>query len=146
MNNFDDKHRYDHLLELPHHRSKTRNAMSITERAAQFGAFRALTGYEAAISETGRQTSNKIELDEYQKARINYKLQYIIEHISDLPEIAITYFVPDQRKQGGKYAIHTGIIQKIHYYEKKVIFFDGKEIYIEEILSIDGDIFNEIEF
>ena len=50
----DDIHRYDYMLDMPYKKSTRRKHMSITERAAQAGAFRALTGYEDAISETGR--------------------------------------------------------------------------------------------
>ncbi len=146
MNINDDKHRYEHLLHLPHHRSKKRKAMSMIERAAQFGAFRALTGYEAAISETSRLTDEKIEIDEYQKMDIDFKIRYIGEHIFEMPEISVTYFIADSKKSGGKYVEHTGIIEKILYYHKKIKFTDGTEIYVEDILSIDSEIFNQGEF
>ncbi len=139
----DNKHRYDHLLEMPHHQSKKRKAMSMTERAAQFGAFRALTGYEAAISETSRLTNEKVELVEDKKAEIDFKIKYISENLQLLPEISVKYFVQDKRKQGGKYVTKVGIIKKIQYYEKKLVFDDGTEIEVNEIFSIDGEIFNK---
>ena len=119
--------------------------MSMVERAAQFGAFRALTGYEDAITETGRLTDKKIELDEYQKKEIDLKIRYIAEHMGDMPEISVTYFVPDSKKQGGAYTTHTGILQKINYYEKKIIFNGDTEIFVNDILSIEGKIFDRQE-
>ncbi len=146
MNKNDDMHRYDHMLTMPHHRSKKYKHMSMPERAAQFGAFRALTGYEAAISETGRLTDKKIELDEYEKSELDFKLMYICGHISDEPEVTITYFVPDEKKSGGEYLEHIGRIKKILYYEKKLVFCDGREVYIDNIRKITGKLFEETEF
>lgn len=137
MNYISDEHKYDKIINLPHHQSKKRKHMSMTERAAQFGAFRALTGYEDEIAETARHTSEKIELDEYAKAEINAKLQYINDHIDDEPEITVTYFVPDKRKFGGSYVTKTGVVSKIRGYEKQLIFKDGVEISIEDIYGFD---------
>ena len=44
-----DIHKYDDIINLPHHVSSTRPHMSIEERAAQFSPFAALTGHEDAI-------------------------------------------------------------------------------------------------
>ena len=52
--------RYDEIMGLPHHVSKTRPQMPMSDRAAQFAPFAALTGYDSAIKETGRLTD---ELD-----------------------------------------------------------------------------------
>ena len=139
-----DEHKYDKIITLPHHQSKKRKHMSMTERAAQFGAFRALTGYEDEIAETARFTDTKIELDEYAKAEINAKLQYINDHIDDGQEITVTYFVPDERKSGGAYVAKTGVVSKLREYEKQLIFADGTEILVNEIFSIEGKQFNSV--
>mgnify|MGYP000668335612 CR=1 FL=1 len=41
--------------------TKTRPQMSMVDRAAQFSPFAALTGYDAAIKETGRLTDEKVK-------------------------------------------------------------------------------------
>ena len=46
--------KYDEIMGLPHHVSKTRPQMPMSDRAAQFAPFAALTGYDSAIKETGR--------------------------------------------------------------------------------------------
>ncbi len=56
--------KYDEIINLPHHVSKTRPQMPMSDRAAQFAPFAALTGYDSAIKEAGRLTDEKIELDE----------------------------------------------------------------------------------
>ena len=55
---------YDDIIHLPHHVSSKRPQMPMSDRAAQFSPFAALTGYDDAIQETGRLTEQKIELDE----------------------------------------------------------------------------------
>ena len=49
-------HKYDDIINLPHPTSKKHPRMSLYARAAQFSPFAALTGHEAAIKETVRQT------------------------------------------------------------------------------------------
>ena len=51
--------RYLKIINLKRPVSKKHRAMSITDRAAQFGAFAALSGYDEQIKETGRQNDNK---------------------------------------------------------------------------------------
>lgn len=48
--------KYDDIIDLPHHQSKTRSHMSIMDRAAQFAPFSALTGLEEEMDETARQS------------------------------------------------------------------------------------------
>ena len=73
----------------------------MADRAAQFSPFAALTGYDAAIHETGRLTDDKIELDEETLNILNMKLRLLVENLDDEPEVTFTYFKPDQRKAGG---------------------------------------------
>ena len=54
MTDKDDTHRYDDIIDLPHHVSKKHPRMPLMDRAAQFSPFSALSGYDAAIKETER--------------------------------------------------------------------------------------------
>ena len=107
---------YEDIINLPHHVSKTRPQMSMLDRAAQFSPFAALTGYDAAIKETGRLTDEKIELDEDTKAALDMKQAYLIEMIDEQPEITIIYFLPDARKVGGAYVTVTGNLKRFDEY------------------------------
>lgn len=140
MNN---KNPYDDIINLPHHRSKTRKYMSIHDRAAQFAPFSALTGHDEAVKETARLTERRVELDEYQKSVLNDKLLYIKEHIPDEIIIEITYFKPDLKKTGGEYAKKSGTVKKIREYERLLIMDDLTEIPIREIISIESEVFDE---
>jgi len=136
---------YDDIIGLLHHVSSTRPQMSLSDRAAQFSPFAALTGYDAAVKETARLTSSRIDLDDYAKESLNEKLLLIEERIQSDPQIIITYFMPDDRKSGGAYVSVTGIVKKIDDYEHIVVMRDGKKIPINEIAEIEGDLFAELE-
>lgn len=128
--------KYDDIIDLPHHRSKKHAQMPLGDRAAQFSPFAALTGHEAAIKETARLTDRKIELDEYEIAALDEILQTIKEKLSENPEITVTYFEPDMRKDGGKYATVTGNVKKMDEYTKCLIMNNGIRIRIEDIIEI----------
>ena len=132
----DNEHKYDDIINLEHHISKTHKQMSMQNRAAQFAPFAALTGYEEAVKETARFTEKKIELDEELNNILDEKLRLIQSQIKNTPEITVTYFVPDDKKRGGKYQKITGKIKKIDDYNKFIIFTDGKCISIKDIIDI----------
>ena len=56
--------KYDDILYLPHPTSAKHPRMPISDRAAIFSPFAALTGHAGAIAETARLTERKMELDE----------------------------------------------------------------------------------
>ena len=137
---------YDDIINLPHHVSATRPHMSAIDRAAQFSPFAALTGYDSAIKETARLTDERVELDEYAKNALSDRLQIIADRIKEHPEIAITYFQPDAKKSGGAYVTAVSSAKKIDEYERVVVMTDGTKIPIDEIISIDGQIFESMMF
>ena len=134
--------RYDDIIHLPHHRSEKRAPMPVCDRAAQFAPFAALTGYHDAVEETARLTETHTEPDEHAKEEINRRLQMLKEHISEAPTVSITYFIPDKRKDGGKYATVCGIVKKIKNFERRIVMADCREIPINEITQIEGSIFD----
>lgn len=128
---------YDDILDLPHHVSATRPRMSIANRAAQFSPFAALTGYEAAIKETARLTDERIELDESTIAALDVKLHMLKDMIADHPEVAVTYFRKDEKKDGGAYITVTDAVKKIDDFESVIILMNGEKIKFEDILNIE---------
>lgn len=105
--------KYEDIINLPHHVSKTRKPMSLYNRAAQFAPFAALTGYDDAIKETSRITEQRIELSEELKNMLNQKIKLISENIKLQPKVSITYFVPDNKKSGGVYKTISGNVRRI---------------------------------
>lgn len=136
---------YEDIINLPHHTSKSRPHMSAHDRAAQFSPFAALTGYDAAITETARLTGKRVELDEYSKADLNERLNLIQDHLDEQPEVSITYFQSDKKKTGGAYITATGRAKKIDEYERTVVMQDATKIPIDEIIAIEGGMFGSIK-
>lgn len=133
---------YEDIIHLPHHVSSKRPPMSMSDRAAQFSPFAALTGYDDAIRETGRLTEQKIQLDEEALAILDEKFHVLQEHLDEYPEIQFTYFKLDERKAGGTYITASGIVKKIQEYERQLILEDGSVIPIDDILEMESPIFN----
>ena len=137
--------RYDEIMELPHHVSKTRPQMPMSDRAAQFAPFAALTGYDAAIKETGRLTDEKIEMDEEALNILNMKFQILVDSLDDEPEVTFTYFKPDERKAGGAYIEVTGTVKKVDDFERLIIMQNGTKMPMDDILNIEGEIFASLQ-
>jgi len=135
---------YDDIINLPHHVSTTRPQMSMADRAAQFSPFAALTGYDAAIKETGRLTDSRIELGEETLRHLNERFQFLVDGISDTPIVHITFFVPDERKAGGAYITVTGTAKKVDTHLRMIILQDGTKIPMDDIISIEGDVFSAL--
>ena len=119
--------KYDEIMGLAHHVSKTRPQMPMADRAAQFAPYAALTGYDAAIRETGRLTDARIEPDE------------------EAPEITLLVFRPDARKAGGAYLTVTGRVRKVDEYERLMTLQDGTKIPMDDILDMTGALFSPLE-
>lgn len=93
-----DPHRYDDIIHLPHHQSQVHPHMSLSDRAAQFSPFAALTGYDDAVQETARLTESRIELDENARVLLDERLRLLQINLEEHPFVTFTYFIPDSRK------------------------------------------------
>ena len=136
---------YDDIINLPHHISKKHPQMSLYARSAQFAPFAALTGYEEAVKETARETNERIDIEDELKSILDGKLQIILEQIKNHPEISITYFIADSKKNGGEYVTVTGLVKKVDLYNQYIYLIDNTAIPINEIIDISGDIFKVYE-
>ena len=129
---------YQDIIALPHHTSPVRPRKPMSDRAAQFSPFAALTGYEEAIEETGRLTSPKLELDEDEKRILNEKICWLWQHIQEKPEVSVCYFLPDKTKEGGAYVRVSGRVRRIDTCARLLIFTDQSAIRLDDIQSING--------
>ena len=137
--------RYDEIINLPHHVSKTRPQMPMSDRAAQFAPFAALTGYDSAIKETGRLTDEKIEMDEEALNILNMKFQILVDSLDDEPEVTFTQFKPDERKAGGAYIEVTGTVKKVDDFERLIVMQNGTKMPMDDILNIEGEMFASLQ-
>lgn len=124
--------KYEDIINLPRHVSKTRKPMSTYKRAAQFAPFSALTGYEDSINETQRMTMSKPELSEDQKEMIDYRLR---QAYFDHEEIEVTYFVKDQKKEGGSLFVISDVI-KTYDDINRLLIMNQSKIMIDDIVFV----------
>lgn len=130
------KGKYQDIINLPHHVSKTHPQMPLYDRVAQFSPFAALTGYEDAIRETARLTDNWVQLSEDKKQELDEKLRQLIADRERTESVTIIYFQPDDRKEGGSYVTVTGQIKKIDDCSQKIFLTDGTKIDLGRIVDI----------
>jgi len=130
MNNYDD------IINMPHHVSANRPHMPMSDRAAQFAPFAALTGFGAVITETGRQTDSRITLSDDKLERLNEKITDVMRRTFQQPLITVTYFIPDKKKPGGSYAVYTGNVRVVDEFKRVIIFTDSTKILLDDISDI----------
>lgn len=135
--------KYDDILNLPHHVSQRHPQMPVENRAAQFAPFAAITGHDAAIRETARFTDTRIVLDEDALDALDLKIHILAELLSESPEVVVTYFQPDAKKDGGAYVTSAGIAKKFDDVERVLVFTSGEVIAIDEILDIKCELFSD---
>ena len=131
---FSSTDKYNDIINMPHHVSKTHPQMSLKARSAQFAPFAALTGYGDVINETGRLTNEKIEIDDELKEILTEEIMKIKSKLSERLTISFTYFIPDEKKNGGKYVTVKGIVKKVN--DNSIILEDKTEILIEDVIDI----------
>ena len=135
--------KYDDILHLPHPTSAKHPRMPVSERAAMFSPFAALSGHAGAIVETARLTDRRMELDEDTWAELDRRQAALLEHIAEQPEVTVTWFQPDERKDGGSYVTVTGRLKRIDPVERVMTLRDGTSIPLEDVAGLEGDIFQE---
>ena len=108
--------------------------MSMSDRAAQFAPFAALTGHKEAVIEQGRITQEKRVLSNEEKLEINEK---IIEMVSLRSKCRITYFEKDKTKSGGKYIQNVLSFKRMDELNKTLYFKENIQIQIDDIVDIE---------
>lgn len=127
---------YEDILYMPHHVSTKHPPMPASDRAAQFSPFAALTGHDAAIQETGRLTDIQVEQSEELRTLLDRKQQYLAT--LERPEVTVTYFLPDGRKDGGAYVTATGQLKRIDPVERVLILVGGQSISLDDITDLNS--------
>ncbi len=133
--------KYDDMLDLPRPDFPDHPRMPIASRAAIFSPFAALIGHGAAIEETARQTQRRIELDEDSRLLLDRK-QRLLENIqTERPAVAVTWFQPDPRKDGGSYAVTKGRLKRLDPIARVLRLEDGTAIPLDDVLDIESERF-----
>lgn len=128
---------YDDIIHLSRPVSATRARMSAWDRAAQFSPYAALTGYEAAILETGRLTDHREECSDNRSAELDRVLHEIVEVLDSCPKIRIVLFVPDDTKAGGAYVTKICRVRKVDLYRRELWTVAGERIPMDDIWELE---------
>ena len=108
---------YDDIINLPHPTSAKHPRMPLSDRAAQFAPFAALSGHSAALVETARLTDQRMELDEDARAALDSKQQLLLD----------------------RYIVSTGRLKRIHEADQVLILVDGLRIPIGDIVELESE-------
>ena len=128
---------YDDIKHLTRPQYDNLHPMSMSDRAAQFSPFAALVGYDDAVAETARLTDNRAVLTEDDIFELNANLNRLLDSLDEQPEISVTYFVPDEKKSGGRYAEKVGTVRIYDSYAGEFVFTDGVRIAVADMARLD---------
>ena len=128
--------KYSDIINLPHPDPRTRPRMSLSDRAAQFAPFAALTGFDDAIGETGRVVEQPIILAQDALEELDSAIRKIQDTIETQPEAEVVWFRPDSRKAGGCIHSARGRVKQVDIPGQLLLFADGKSVPLKEITSI----------
>ena len=134
MNTWDP--RYDALLYRPHPLSAEHPAMPLRERAAQFSAFKALTGFEEEIEEEGRFTETEAELAEERKAVLDERLRRLWR---EKGRAVFVWFCPDERKAGGRYCRRSGTLRAFDPIGRVLVLESGEKIPLAFLYDVEEE-------
>lgn len=127
---------YDDIKHLTRPQYDDLHPMSMHDRAAQFSPFAALVGYDDAVAETARLTDSRIELTEDEISELNANLNRLLDSLDEQPEISVTYFVPDEKKSGGRYVEKLGVVRIYDSYSQELVFTDGVRIAVADMSAL----------
>lgn len=128
---------YEDIKHLTRPQYGDLHPMSMHNRAAQFSPFAALVGYDDAVAETARLTDSKLELTEDEMSELNADLNRLLDILNEQPQISVTYFVPDEKKSGGKYVEKQGVVRIFDSYSQELVFTDGVRIAVTDMARLD---------
>ena len=129
--------KYDDIKHLTRPQYDDLPPMSMHDRAAQFSPFAALVDYDDAVAETARLTDSKVELTEDEMSLLNANLNRLLDSLDEQPQISVTYFVPDEKKSGGKYVEKLGVVRIFDSYSQELVFTDGVGIAVADMAKLD---------
>lgn len=127
---------YDDIKHLTRPQYDDLPPMSMHDRAAQFSPFAALVGYDDAVAETARLVDSRDELTEDEISELNANLNRLLDSLDEQPEISVTYFVPDEKKSGGRYVEKVGVVRIFDSYASELVFKDGVRIAVKDMAKL----------
>ena len=113
--------------------------MPMSERAAQFAPFAALTGYEDVIAEAARLTAQPVELSEDAGKELDEQLALLAARLDSPGEpaaVELTWFEPDGIKLGGEYVTRLVSVRRIDRTYRLLELGDRSVIPLDALLNL----------
>ncbi len=110
--------------------------MFMSNRAAHFSSFNALTGFEYEIDEAARYVDSKAELADDELEALDKAFQLLSDIGNEQPKISVTYFSADNSKNGGKYVTISGNFRFLDMDVRMLKFTDGTAVLIDDIVDV----------
>lgn len=143
---------YGDIIDLPHWDSPKHPRMSLQDRAAQFAPYSAVVGYGDMVKEEARETGTFEELSEDEAMELEQALYHLNRKTEqgEKPVCTISYFIPDERKEGGETVTITETVRRIDPTRRKIILARKKglagtyeEIDIDQVIRINCEEAND---
>ena len=74
--------------------------------------------------------------------QLNERLQLLGQNLAREPEVEVVYFQSDPVKHGGTYVTVRGKIKKVDGCSRRLLFTDGRNVSIDNLFSLEGEIFD----
>ena len=62
-----------------------------------------------------------------------------MEHIKECPEITVTWFRPDEKKDGGQYITTIGRLRRIDEFNQVLILVDDIKVPLTHVVDLDSE-------
>ena len=79
----------------------------------------------------------ELGLTEDETLELNANLNRLLDSLDEQPQISVTYFVPDEKKSGGKYVEKVGVVRIFDSYSQELVFTDGVRIAAADMAKLD---------
>ena len=127
---------YSAILDHPRYTLRRHRPMARADRAIQFAPFAALEGYEESVAEGARLTTPREALDEDALAALDAAMQSLLERAAERPAVTVTWFLPDTRKDGGRYVTYQGHFRFLDEERGALLMTDGTAIPVDAVCAI----------
>jgi len=110
--------------------------MPLEKRAAQFLPFSALAGLDSVMEEEARPVDERPELGEDALLALDEQLSLLRQRLSERPTVTVTRFLPDEKKDGGRYETVTCQVRRLDEGNHTLLFTDGTVIDLDTVVEL----------
>ena len=85
-----------------------------------------------------------MNLDENERSVLEERLQLVLDAKNPKPEVTLTWFIPDERKAGGRYVTHTGKLRKFDAMARMIVMEDGTLVPVDEVTDVQSKLLQKL--